>query len=162
MMMRTAGSSAGANLLCSQALFTHESTSQMLCSAGTCQASCDTSVLCMAVYCKKANQHMLHMYNLMRLTQPPLLLSPDIQETTGCACRAPLEAFCLCRDIKHLYHYYLHGPLGRRPGQSGPAMVNDGVLPNIIIQCIHNSHLKWRHNLVDVCDDMESKYLEVR
>lgn len=67
-----------------------------------------------------------------------------------------------CRDIKHLYHYYLHGPLGRRPGQSGPATVNDGVLPDIIIQCTHNSHLRWRHGLVDVCDDMESKYLEVR
>ena len=67
-----------------------------------------------------------------------------------------------CRDIKHLYHYYLHGPLGRRPGQSGPATVNDGVLPDIIIQCTHNSHLKWRYSLVDVSDDMESKYLEVR
>ena len=74
----------------------------------------------------------------------------------------PSKQSALCRDIKHLYHYYLHGPLGRRPGQSGPGSVNDGMLPNIIIQCIHNSHLKWRHNLVDVCDDMESKFLEVR
>ena len=73
----------------------------------------------------------------------------------------PCTLSALCRDIKHLYHYYLHGPSGRRPGQSGPATVNDGILPNIVIQCTHNSHLKWRHSLVDVCDDMESKYLEV-
>ena len=66
-----------------------------------------------------------------------------------------------CRDIKHLYHYYLHGPLGRRPGQSGPAAVNDGISPDIIVQCLKNNRCAWRHSLVDVCDDMESKYLEV-
>jgi len=67
-----------------------------------------------------------------------------------------------CRDIKHLYHYYLHGHLGRRPGQSGPAAVNDGISPDIIVQCLKNNRCAWRHSLVDVCDDMESKYLEVR
>ena len=66
-----------------------------------------------------------------------------------------------CRDIKHLYHYYLHGSSGRRGGQERLAALKDGLAPEIIIQCIKNNRLDWRKSLVDVCDDMESKYLEV-
>ena len=65
------------------------------------------------------------------------------------------------RDIKHLYHYYLHGSSGRRGGQERSAALRDGLAPEIVIQCIKNNRLDWRKNLIDVCDDMESKYLEV-
>ena len=66
-----------------------------------------------------------------------------------------------CRDIKHLYHYYLHGSSGRRGGQERSAALKDGLAPEIVIQCIKNNRLDWRKSLIDVCDDMESKYLEV-
>lgn len=67
-----------------------------------------------------------------------------------------------CRDIKHLYHYYLHGASGRQSGQNGQAAERGAVLPEIILQCAKNNNLVWRRSLVDICDDMESKYLEVR
>ena len=35
------------------------------------------------------------------------------------------------------------------------------MAPEIVIQCIKNNRLDWRKHLIDVCDDMESKYLEV-
>ena len=66
-----------------------------------------------------------------------------------------------CRDIKHLYHYYLHGKEGRRPGHLKPSAAKDGILPEIIIQRLNNNRLAWRKSLIDVSDDMESKILEV-
>ncbi len=68
----------------------------------------------------------------------------------------------LCRDLSHLYHYYLHGPQGSRGGgRAAGSPGRDGPLPEITIQCISGSRTVWSVNLADITDDMESQYLQV-
>ena len=97
-----------------------------------------------------------------------LALSLDLKDASSAAGPAilrksvsPDDHLHACRDIKHLYHYYLHGKEGRRPGHLNPSGAKDGILPEIIIQCLNNNRLAWRRSLIDVSDDMESKILEV-
>jgi hypothetical protein len=97
-----------------------------------------------------------------------LALSLDLKDATFAAGPGILRKTVLpddhlhaCRDIKHLYHYYLHGKEGRRPGHLKPSAAKDGILPEIIIQRLNNNRLAWRKSLIDVSDDMESKILEV-
>ena len=67
----------------------------------------------------------------------------------------------LCRDLSHLYHYYLHGPQGSRGHRQAGSPARDGPLPEITIQCITGSRTAWTVNLADITDDMESQYLQV-
>ena len=84
-------------------------------------------------------------------------------------CIRPDGLACTCRDLSHLYHYYLHGPTGNRSGGSG----SDGVpasqaarggappLPEIVLQCLAGGRPAWRVNLAEVADDLESQCLQV-
>lgn len=67
----------------------------------------------------------------------------------------------LCRDLSHLYHYYLHGPQGSRGQRQGGNPGRDDPLPEITIRCITGGRTAWTVNLADITDDMESQYLQV-
>lgn len=73
----------------------------------------------------------------------------------------------VCRDLSHLYHYYLHGPKGNRGSASGgggggsSSPARDGSQPEIVIRCISGSRTAWTVNLADITDDVESQYLQV-
>ena len=76
-----------------------------------------------------------------------------------------------CRDLAHLYHYYLHGEQGnRQPGGDGSQATaarsssSQGQPqggPTITLQCISEGRLQWDRNLAQVEDDLESCYLKV-
>lgn len=75
-----------------------------------------------------------------------------------------------CRDLAHLYHYYLHGEQGnRQPGSNGSQAAaahssSQGQAqggPTITLQCITDGRLQWDRNLAQVEDDLESCYLKV-
>ncbi|EFJ52379.1 hypothetical protein VOLCADRAFT_86759 [Volvox carteri f. nagariensis] len=74
----------------------------------------------------------------------------------------------VCRDLAHLYHYYLHGPSGNvgashstAAGGSGPPGVLPGgeVMPTIIVEYLVGSQQVWRRALAEVDDDLESRYV---
>eukprot|EP00892_Ulva_mutabilis_P012666 jgi/Ulvmu1/9772/UM056_0012.1 len=89
------------------------------------------------------------------------------------------EAENVCRQLAHLYHYYLHGPLGN-PGagsnmqhcenssQQGNHAGNQSklptgdLLPTIVVQYCHNAEIVWSRDLRDVQDDLESLYLAAK
>uniref|UniRef100_A0A1D2ABE5 SMCHD1 ribosomal S5 domain-containing protein n=1 Tax=Auxenochlorella protothecoides TaxID=3075 RepID=A0A1D2ABE5_AUXPR len=65
----------------------------------------------------------------------------------------------ICRELAHLYHFYIHGEGGNRgPGSSGrpsPAP----ACPTISIQCIIGDRILWHRSLHEVDDDLESRML---
>ncbi|GLC56261.1 hypothetical protein PLESTB_001085700 [Pleodorina starrii] len=76
----------------------------------------------------------------------------------------------VCRDLAHLYHYYLHGPAGNVGGAAGAASGrgDDGapgalpggeVKPEICVEYLVGSRQVWRRQLAEVDDDLESRYV---
>lgn len=88
----------------------------------------------------------------------------------------------VCRDLAHLYHYYLHGERGnilvsqeavqQQGSLSGtinpekipkPATLSSGQqLPDIVIEHIVEGQPTWYANLTEVDDDPESLYLRAQ
>ena len=75
-----------------------------------------------------------------------------------------------CRDLAHLYHYYLHGEQGNRQSGSDGSQATSARSssqgrpqggPTITLQCITEGRLQWARNLAQVEDDLESCYLKV-
>jgi hypothetical protein len=73
----------------------------------------------------------------------------------------------VCRELAHLYHYYLHGPQGN-VGSSSSAARAAGMLPSgepapeVAVEFMSGSRLLWRRSLCEVEDDMESTYLRAQ
>lgn len=69
----------------------------------------------------------------------------------------------VCRHLAHLYHYYLHGSQGN-VADAPPAKLPGGqVRPTIRVQFIEQrqgrSEVVWSHDLREVQDDLETRYL---
>jgi len=83
-------------------------------------------------------------------------LSDDIQGTH------------LCRELAHLYHYYLHGDRGNREpsasnkanGQTRGSLPNGEPLPLITLSHAADAKVLWERRLTDVGDDFESRILQ--
>lgn len=97
-------------------------------------------------------------------------LKPEIlQQLT-----ADFDGGQLCRELAHLYHYYLHGEKGNRgaaaatePAPAGPGTASPpaGMLPNgepvplITLRHAADTRLLWERRLTDVEDDFETQML---
>lgn len=74
----------------------------------------------------------------------------------------------VCRELAHLYHYYLHGPQGNLPSTSSGPRRAAGLLPSgepapeVVVEFTCGSRLLWRRSLAEVEDDMESMYLRAQ
>ncbi len=75
----------------------------------------------------------------------------------------------VCRELAHLYHYYLHGPQGNVPASSSSGTRRAGGLlpsgepaPEVVVEFTCGSRLLWRRSLCEVEDDMESMYLRAQ
>lgn len=112
-------------------------------------------------------------------------LKPEVLEQIY----APDRYETVCRDLAHLYHYYLHGHQGnrlasqisekpidnqtskrRKSNDDGPpermlkpeALPSGQKLPDIVIEHIVEGQPAWYAHLVDVDDDPESLYLRAQ
>ncbi|PNW82785.1 hypothetical protein CHLRE_06g294050v5 [Chlamydomonas reinhardtii] len=101
----------------------------------------------------------------------------------------------VCRDLAHLYHYYLHGPAGNvdaaraAPGKDGGLAGKDAAaagaagasgggvgggsagsggqrelpggeaMPHIVVEYMVGGRCVWRRPLVEVDDDLETRYV---
>ena len=87
-----------------------------------------------------------------RTAGPSRSLGGCLRTTMGC-----------CRDLAHLYHYYLHGEQGNRSaGAAAGSQGRQQAGPAITLQSIADGRLQWSQNLAEVEDDLESSYLKVR
>lgn len=66
-----------------------------------------------------------------------------------------------CRDLSHLYHYYLHPDDGKKADQTDNSPEPKFKTPKILIRCMSGSRLAWEVNLAEIADDMESRYQQV-
>ncbi|KAK9820414.1 hypothetical protein WJX72_010046 [[Myrmecia] bisecta] len=82
-------------------------------------------------------------------------LKPDIMEQIADA----EQAQQVCRDLAHIYHYYLHGQQGNRG--AAQAAEGQGGLPDISVQYIADNQPVWQCQLVAV-EDMETQYLKAQ
>lgn len=72
-----------------------------------------------------------------------------------CTLTQTLSTGCktLCRDLAHLYHYYLHGPSGNakpKEGGSSQQLPNGERRPDIRIEHLVGSRLVWSRSLWEV------------
>ncbi|GIL94923.1 hypothetical protein Vretimale_1033 [Volvox reticuliferus] len=74
----------------------------------------------------------------------------------------------VCRDLAHLYHYYLHGPAGNLDNSTVTASRDSaapGVLPGgetkpiIAVEYMEGLRQLWQRDLAEVDDDLESRYV---
>ncbi|GLI61005.1 hypothetical protein VaNZ11_003267, partial [Volvox africanus] len=74
----------------------------------------------------------------------------------------------VCRDLAHLYHYYLHGPAGNldngtvtasRDGAAPGILPGGEIKPIITVEYIAGSREVWQRDLAEVDDDLESRYV---
>ncbi|KXZ46758.1 hypothetical protein GPECTOR_41g723 [Gonium pectorale] len=95
-------------------------------------------------------------------------LRPDVLALV----RDSVSGTAVCRDLAHLYHYYLHGPAGntgaRAPGGAAggargdpaPGFLPGGeAVPNIVVEYLDGGQPAWQRRLMDVDDDLESRYV---
>lgn len=74
----------------------------------------------------------------------------------------------VCRDLAHLYHYYLHGERGNRTPSIGdgpaspPTLPGGEPLPRIIVSFVADGRAVWRHELAEITDDLETLYLRAQ
>lgn len=63
----------------------------------------------------------------------------------------------LCRQLTHLYYYYLHGSASTlSPGEMQGFREEHSQVPNIIVECWCHGKLTWKRLLSDIDDDFES------
>jgi structural maintenance of chromosomes flexible hinge domain-containing protein 1 len=69
----------------------------------------------------------------------------------------------ICRELAHVYHYYLHGEAGNRvreEGMAAPTVLPNGEpLPNIVLRHALDSRVLWERKLMEVDDDLETRML---
>ncbi len=69
----------------------------------------------------------------------------------------------ICRELAHVYHYYLHGEGGNRVREEGvpaPTVLPNGEpLPNIMLRHALDSRILWEKKLTEVDDDLETRML---
>lgn len=69
----------------------------------------------------------------------------------------------ICRELAHVYHYYLHGEAGNRVREEGaecPTVLPNGEpLPNIVLRHALDSRVLWERKLTEVDDDLETRML---
>lgn len=69
----------------------------------------------------------------------------------------------ICRELAHVYHYYLHGEDGNRVREEGVAaptvLPNGEPLPNIVLRHAVDSRVLWERKLTEVDDDLETRML---
>ena len=72
----------------------------------------------------------------------------------------------ICRELAHLYHYYLHGEAGNKipqppvsPNAPPCTLPNGEPLPCIALRHASDARVLWQRSLVDVDDDLETRIL---
>lgn len=70
----------------------------------------------------------------------------------------------ICRELAHLYHYYLHGEAGNSSteAQTGGLLPNGEPLPAIVLQRMADTSVVWERRLTEVEDDMETRMLRAQ
>lgn len=56
----------------------------------------------------------------------------------------------VCRDLAHLYHYYLHGEQGGSSNNNSGGGGGGGPLPDIVLRVVMLGQELWRCNLAEV------------
>lgn len=63
----------------------------------------------------------------------------------------------LCRQLAHLYYYYLHGSSSlTTPGTVQGSREEQSGVPSILVECWCHGKLAWKRLLNDIDDDLES------
>lgn len=73
----------------------------------------------------------------------------------------------ICKELAHVYHYYLHGEGGNRvpaetaPDSSSPirTLPNGEPLPMIVLRHALDARVLWERSLTEVDDDLETRML---
>ena len=77
----------------------------------------------------------------------------------------------ICRQLAHLYHYYIHGGKGGggdRGAGAAPARLPGGhLMPSIVVQHVRvdrqgAAQCRWAYDLRDVTNDLETRYLTAK